>query len=280
MPRDGHRRGIALRLSGPPSASHTALLLPDILATAPFYDDLMAPRRGAARSIRMVAVTLPGFGGTPRLRDDSLEELAALAGNLAAEFAADVIVGHGLGADIAVEVVASGRSTAALLLLSPALSRRDLPRLPRLVSRLGPGLGTLAAAAALRLSAPAARRRFPADRRAALAAELRRNRPSAVASTCVRWSQYLDQYHSLAPWLCEAGGHTTVVFGEQDSVGTEEAERRRLEECPGVQLVTLAGAGHFMMVEQPDEVVRLLVDLVAQTTGGRRSSPLPRSTAA
>jgi alpha-beta hydrolase superfamily lysophospholipase len=50
--------------SGPADAEHTVLLLPGGWCTAVFYTELMA--EPAMAGIRLVAVTLPGNGGTPR----------------------------------------------------------------------------------------------------------------------------------------------------------------------------------------------------------------------
>jgi len=52
--------------SGPPDAEHTVLLLPGGWCTALFYDELMA--EPAVAGLRLVAVTLPGNGGTPTPR--------------------------------------------------------------------------------------------------------------------------------------------------------------------------------------------------------------------
>ena len=56
--------GWVLHESGPESAAHTVLLLPGALATAAFYDDLLAEPSMSKAPIRFVATTVPGFGGT------------------------------------------------------------------------------------------------------------------------------------------------------------------------------------------------------------------------
>ena len=57
--------------SGPEDADCTVLLLPGGWCTAVFYQELMA--EPALAGIRLVAVTLPGNGGTPAPQDMSVE---------------------------------------------------------------------------------------------------------------------------------------------------------------------------------------------------------------
>jgi hypothetical protein len=59
------RLGWIVRDDGPADADHAVLLLPGALATPAFYDDVLAEPTIGGASIRFVATTLPGFGGTP-----------------------------------------------------------------------------------------------------------------------------------------------------------------------------------------------------------------------
>jgi hypothetical protein len=53
--------GWVLHESGRESADHTILLLPGALATAVFYEDLLAEPSLRDAPIRFVATTLPGY---------------------------------------------------------------------------------------------------------------------------------------------------------------------------------------------------------------------------
>ena len=57
------------RESGPADAERTVLCLPGGLCTAMFYEELMA--EPVLSDVHLVAVTLPGHGGTPGPRDRS-----------------------------------------------------------------------------------------------------------------------------------------------------------------------------------------------------------------
>jgi pimeloyl-ACP methyl ester carboxylesterase len=59
-----------------------------------------------------------------------------------------------------------------------------------------------------------------------------------------------------------------VVFGEHDDTGLADEERHGLEECPRVRLVTIPGAGHFTMVQEPGRIAEMVLEMVAAE--GRR----------
>ena len=81
--------------SGPKSADHTVLLIPGGLNTSRSYAELMA--QPALAGVRLIAVTLPGHGGTPPPEDFSIENYARLTADLVADFGCDVVLGFSLG---------------------------------------------------------------------------------------------------------------------------------------------------------------------------------------
>jgi hypothetical protein len=72
----GEWTGWDRRESGPGDAEQVALLLPGGMCTAVQYEELMA--EPALAGVRMIAVTVPGMGGTPAAKDLSIENLARL----------------------------------------------------------------------------------------------------------------------------------------------------------------------------------------------------------
>lgn len=70
------------------------LCLPGGLATAPFYDDVLAEPALAASGVRAIATTLPGFSRVPFPPgfDASVEAYAAFAGNLARDLGCHAVV--------------------------------------------------------------------------------------------------------------------------------------------------------------------------------------------
>jgi pimeloyl-ACP methyl ester carboxylesterase len=115
--------GWVLHESGPESADHIVLLLPGALCTAAFYDDLLAEPSMRDAPIRFVATTVPGFGGTAPPVDVSMESYSTLAGKLASDLGCDVVVGHSLGANVAIEMASAGEFSGPL---SMAISKSPL----------------------------------------------------------------------------------------------------------------------------------------------------------
>jgi pimeloyl-ACP methyl ester carboxylesterase len=264
---DDHRDPWELRESGPTDAEHSVLLLPGALCTAAFFDDLMAEPSLSAASIRLVAATVPGFGGTPAPDDLSTENYARLAGTLATDLDCDVVVGHSVGANIAIEMAAAGEFSGPLLLLSPTFSRKDESIFPRVLDRLGSVLGALPYAAMLKIIGPAMKGSLPSERHEALVGELKKNDPRFVRRHTHDLLEYLDRHGSLVARLCDSGVRSCVVFGEDDDTGLSDEERRALEACPGTTLVTIPDSGHFTMNQEPGRIAELLLEGVPKAAG-------------
>ena len=258
------RPGWVVRESGPPGADHAALLLPGALASAVFYDDLLAEPSIEEASIRFVATTLPGFGGTPAPADLSMEGYAREAARLAAESGCDLVVGHSLGANVALEMVGSGAFSGPVVLISPSFSRADESRFPRALDRLSVVLGSLPYALMLKLVGPAMKNSLPPHRRDALVAELKQNDPRFLRRQTRLYLDYLDRHGTLAPRLCDSGVPARVVFGEHDEIGLAEEERNVLQQCSTVTLVTVPGTGHFALNDKPGEIARIVLDALAE----------------
>ncbi len=255
--------GWLIRESGPPGARYAVLLLPGALCSAAFYDDLLEQPKINGASMRFVATTLPGFCGTSPLPDLSVEAYAAGAGRLAAEFGCDAIIGHSMGANVAIEMVGAGLFAGPLVLLAPSLSRVDESVVPRALDRLARVFGHLPFSAMLKIIGPAMKSSLPADRRDALIAELQRNDPRVVRGLTHSYLSYLDRHGSVATRLCESGARSWLVFGGRDDVGLTDDERSVLDACSSATIVEIRAAGHFTLNETPDQVAGLLLDALA-----------------
>ena len=126
------------------------LCLPGGLATAPFYDDVLAEPALAASGVRAIATTLPGFGRVPFPPgfDAGVEAYAAFAGNLARDLGCHAVVGHSFGANVAIEMAVGGHFGGHLILLAPTFSAEDEMRGLATFNRIGyvPGLRSLVTA--------------------------------------------------------------------------------------------------------------------------------------
>jgi pimeloyl-ACP methyl ester carboxylesterase len=247
------------RESGPDDAKHTALLLPGGLCTAVQYEELMA--EPALADVRMIAVTLPGMGGAPAPSDPSIENIARMAAQCAADLGCSVVVGHSYGANVALEMAASGAFAGPLVLLVPSFSRQDEAGFFRAIVGLSRVLGHLPFAALLKMMGPAIKRMpFPPGRREVLAAEMRKNDPRAARRGIRSYMQYLKRHGSVAPRLRDAGVPAFIVHGEKGDGGITDEERRTLEASPVISLITIPGASYMTPNEEPALVAKLVVE--------------------
>jgi pimeloyl-ACP methyl ester carboxylesterase len=235
------------------------LLLPGGLNTARSYAELMA--QPALAGVRLVAVTLPGHGGTPPPEDFSIENYARLAAKLAADLGCDVVVGFSIGASVALEMAASGAFLGPVVLLGASLSPQDEPAFLRAIDRLGVVLGSLPSTAMLKMIPMAAKHaRVPADRRAELLADLRKNDPAIMRQIFRGYLSYLGRHDAPAARLCKAGVPAWVVHADKGDGGLTDRERRTLEECPHSTVITIPGTSYFIPNEEPERVASYLVE--------------------
>lgn len=255
--------GWRLRESGPAKAEQTVLMLPGGLCSGEFYEDVMA--EPALASLHLVAATVPGFGRTQPPDDLSMENYAAMGGKLAADLGCDVVVGHSYGANIALEMAAAGTFSGPVVLLSPSFSRKDEVTALGVMNALGkvPGLGSLVWGLMLKGMPGSMKKKFSESRRDALVADLKNNDPGFCKRGIRQYFAYLDRYGSVASRLCDSGVKAWVAFGDDDEIGLQDDERRTLEACANVTLVTIPDATHFMVVEQPARMADLIVQAVA-----------------
>ena len=236
----------------------TVLALAGALASDVFFEDVAA--QPALDGVRLVAATLPGYAGTPAPDDDSVEAIAAQAYAAAAELGAEVVTGHSLGANVAIEMAAAGRFRGSLVLISPSFSRRDESIVPRALDRLSTVFGHWPYALVLKLIGRMLHGVVPVDRVPALAAELRRNDPRFVRRHTRVYLRYLDRHGSLVDTLCDSGLRAWVVFGADDDIKLQSEERSALEACPHVTLVTIPDTGHFSLNTHPGRIAELIAE--------------------
>ncbi|MFJ4091669.1 alpha/beta fold hydrolase [Kitasatospora sp. NPDC089913] len=253
-----------VRESGPPDAPHRVLLLPGGMCGTTFFADVTAAPALADAPVRLIAATVPGHAGTIAPVDVSIENYAAITGTFAAERGCTAVVGHSIGANIALEMVAGGHFSGPVVLLSPTFSRPDESKALAVASALGrvPGLGALVWPVMLWMTPKILAEGFPERRRAELVADLKRNSPSFCNRAIAEYFAYLDRHGNLVPRLCESGARAWVVRGDRDEVGLTDTERAALEACPSATLVEVPDSGHMVMVEQPEAVARLVADVV------------------
>jgi pimeloyl-ACP methyl ester carboxylesterase len=247
------------RECGPVDAGHSVLLLPGGMCTAVQYEELMAEPTLAG--VRMIAVTLPGMGGAPAPADPSIENIARMAAECAADLGCGVVVGHSYGANVALEMAASRAFAGPLVLLAASFSRQDEAGFFRAIDNLSRVLGHLPFAALVKMMGPAMKRMpLPPERREVLAAEMRKNDPRVMRSGIRSYMQYLKRHGSVAPRLRDASVPAFIVHGESGDGGITDEERRTLEASPQIRLITIPGASYMTPNEEPGLVAGLVVE--------------------
>lgn len=251
--------------SGPADADRTVLLLPGGMSSARSYKELMAePSLGA---FRLVAATLPGQAGAPSPDDYSNEAYGRVTAELVAATGADVVVGFSMGANVALEMVEKKLWTGPTVLLGISLSLPDeAGSLVNLV-RLSKVLGPLPLAMMKRAASTMVRgMRVSPARRAELADDFRKNRTSDMRPELNEYLAWLKSDEDHAVLLCASGVPTWVVHAEKGGDGgLTDSERRTLEACPTVRVVTIPGKVFFLPNEAPEPVAAVITEAVAAT---------------
>jgi pimeloyl-ACP methyl ester carboxylesterase len=234
-------------------------------------DDLAAERE-------VIAVDLPGFGGTPQLRGEtSISALSdALAGFLVEHELTGVdAVGSSMGARLVLELARRGE-LGAVVSLDPGGFWRGWERHVfygslyasiRLVRLLQPVLPTIARSAVGRtLLLPQFSARPWALPPEVVLEELRSFAASPVFDELLYRLPYGEEQRGASPG---AIGHPLIIgWGRRDRVCFPHQAERALELFPDARLHWFEHSGHFPQWDAPRETVRLILS----STGGPRPS--------
>jgi pimeloyl-ACP methyl ester carboxylesterase len=237
--------------SGPVDAEHAILMIPGGLCPWLFYEDVVAELQLRGARLRCVATTIPGHAGTPPPVDLSQEAYARSASQLAKDLGCDIVIGHSMGANVAVEMAALGTFSGPVALLSPTFSREDEARFLWLLDRIGriPGLGILAWKATTRIIPSAMKGFIPPGHQEAWTAELRKNDWRFFRAGIRRYFEYLNTQPSLVGRFCESPVKAWVVFGGPKDTGLKDEERHALQACPTTSMIEWPDAGHNTLGE-------------------------------
>jgi pimeloyl-ACP methyl ester carboxylesterase len=243
--------GWIIHESGPADAAHAILMIPGGLCPWQFYEDIVAELQLRGAGLRFVATTIPGHAGTEPPEDLSQEAYARSAGQLAKDLGCDIVIGHSMGANVALEMAALGTFSGPMVLLSPSFSREDEAQFLWVLDRIGrvPALGMLAWRAMTRIIPSAMKGFVPPEHRAAWMAELKKNDWRFFRVAIRRYFEYLSDQPSLVDRLCKSGVRAWLVFGGPKDVGLKDEERRGLDSCPTATLIDWPQAGHNTLGE-------------------------------
>ena len=228
------------------------VLLHSLLSDRTSFEPLAA-RIGEER--RLILVSLPGFGHSPRVGpalSDYADAVAAAFDALALPRETDVL-GNGLGGFVALALASlhGGRFACMVLVGSaiefPETGRATFRALADKVER--EGMGAVAEAAMRRMFPEpfiASNPEMVAGREAAF----RRIDPAVFAAAC-RMLAALD----LAEQLARVRNPTLIAVGAEDQATPPALGRALADRLPNARLVELPGLGHCPHIQDPDAFV-------------------------
>lgn len=261
--------------SGPANAERTVLLLPGGMCSARSYLELM--QQPSLSHMRLVAATLPGQAGAPSPSEYSHEAYGRMTAELAAKTGADVVVGFSMGANVALEMAEKKLFSGPVVLLGISLSLADEAAFLVNLVRLSRVLGNLPMALMKKGVAPMVKKiPVPADRQAELAADFGKNNTRDMRLALREYMKWLKSGEDHAAMLCNAGLPAWVVHAEKGDGGLTAAERRTLEACSTVKIVTIPGSVFFLPNEVPDKIAAVINEAVAaipRTSGTQTYRP-------
>lgn len=200
---------------------------------------------GLADRAGVIALDLPGHGGSPGPGRDRIEDYAAVVeGFLAALGRGPVVLGgHSMGGAVTQAVaLRAPHLLRGLVLVGTGARLRVLPELfTRLLADYGAGADFLTGLAWSQAAAPAL---LEGGRRALLAT------PAAVTVGDFRACDGFDVMARLGEIRLPA----LVVVGEDDRLTPPRYAEFLARGIPGARLCRIPAAGHFVCLEQPDAV--------------------------
>ncbi|MEO6859589.1 MAG: alpha/beta hydrolase [Solirubrobacteraceae bacterium] len=235
------------------------------------WNRVVAALDGRARAI---AVDRPGWDGRSQPRDLPGNARAALEALDAERVGKATLVGHSLGAAVAVWAAAEHpERVGALVLAAPAANRASLAALDRWLSL--PVAGSLTSAASLTglglaLSAAPLRRRIA--RRAKLEESYLRESARVLLSSWGRHAFVTEQRSlvrdlpRLEEKLAAIQAPTFILTGSEDRIVPAAAPRTLAGQIAGARLIELDGAGHLLPQLHAQQLVDAVMLALAATT--------------
>jgi pimeloyl-ACP methyl ester carboxylesterase len=215
-----------------------------------------APLSRALPGRRLLALDLPGHGGSPGPACETIDAIAERVLQLLdeASIRAAVLGGHSMGGGVALALaLRAPERVAGLLLLGTGARLRVAQSV----------LGSTADPASLAQAAPSiAGSCFGSSAAAALREEYVASLVAAPPGTVFRDFSACNTFDVMAR-LGEVRAPALVLCGAEDRMTPPKYSEHLHRSLSGSQLVLIPGAGHMVMLEAPAEVARAATGFLA-----------------
>jgi pimeloyl-ACP methyl ester carboxylesterase len=116
---------------------------------------------------------------------------------------------------------------------------------------------------------------IPAQRQAELLAEFKRNRPETMRTLIRAYLRDLGREPLIGDRLRALDAPVWIVHADKGDGRLTARERRSLEECPNVTVVTVPGRSFFLPNEHPAELADLIVEALATVSAAPATPAAP-----
>jgi len=230
-----------------------------------------APVQSLLSGTTTIAIDRPGWDGSSRPTDLTGNAIAGREALDRAGIERATIVGHSLGAAVAVLLaLLHPERVAALVLVSPSANTDSLYRLDLLLAQpvLGyvAGAGALVTAGLLLAAAPVRTRvgsRMWLDERYLRGVGRSLLAPATWRAFASDQQALVSELPVLEARLAEISAPTTIVAGSEDRVVPLSAARRLATQIRDAELVVIERAAHLLPQQHPDRVAAVIAATTA-----------------
>ena len=263
------KKGWVLVENEPQIIKYRVLLLPGFLCTDCIYADMLNDPLMLKEGIQLVAGNPPGFKGQPANEafDYTIESYAKEVETFNSLEPFDLIVGHSFFANVMIEVAARNQYPDPIMLISPSLHREAEGLDTRILDNISriPGIGHLTVWIASQMPESLFESYFTKenqDKIEPIAAEAEKTPPAVARILLNSFFDYIDKYGDLTDRLLTTHQPVWYVRGDEDNIDFSEDARKRLNESPLITIKDVPGGMHFIMIDQPHSINRIILEIL------------------